>query len=43
MDQSETMNDIVEDWNASWSFAQEKYNVQWRNNLKNVIISVNYL
>lgn len=28
MDQSETMNDIVEDWNASWSAAQEKYNVQ---------------
>ncbi|MDD4112035.1 MAG: ABC transporter substrate-binding protein [Herbinix sp.] len=28
MDQSETMNDIVADWNAKWSAAQEDLNVQ---------------
>lgn len=28
MDQSETMNDIVADWNAKWSAAQEKLSVQ---------------
>lgn len=28
MDQSETMNDIVADWNAKWSAAQESLNIQ---------------
>ena len=28
MDQSETMQDIVEDWNTRWSEAQEKLNIQ---------------
>lgn len=28
MDQSETMNDIADDWNANWTAAQEKFNVQ---------------
>lgn len=28
MDQSETLNDIVADWNAKWTAAQEKLNVE---------------